>query len=195
MLDLFGHVPQPQFALLLVSIFKMFWIGNHFGRQDRGNMLNAQSCDQMGMLRHRSDTIDHTGNCLFQTADIKVAIFQMFVEAVMLPAVDGFLLDESTDLPLQFGRHALAEFLQRIDEEYLAFGKSDRKGVEKSRSKGIAVNPAAPVDHGTGKVSVARPDEQVGRGRALIVRRNFGRCLSSSRSNVHIWQCTSQYFI
>ena len=99
----------------------------------------------------------------------------MFIEAKMLPAVNGFLLDECADFLLQFGRHALAKFFDRFDEKGLAFRKSDGKSVKESGCIRVTADPAAPIDQGAGKISVAGPDMKIGGSCAFILPVGFGR--------------------
>ena len=92
----------------------------------------------------------------------------MLVEAMMLAAMGRLLLDESADFTLQFCRHPVAEFPERLDEKGLAFREGHRQGIEKGRSERIATNPAAAFDRFAGKIAVTGFDMEIVRRRALI---------------------------
>ena len=119
---------------------------------------------------------------------------QMVVKAMMLAAMNGFLLDERPDFVLQFLWHAFAKLLDRVDEKFLAFWKGNRKRIEKGGREGIPANPATALDHGAGEIAIAGSDIETGGRCTFVLRVRAGRCISDFGGDCHSCLCTSQYF-
>ena len=99
----------------------------------------------------------------------------MLVETMVLAAMNGLLLDERANFTLQFCRHAVAKFLERLDEKGLAFRERNRQGVEKGGCKRVAADPPTPFNQCAGKMPVAGLNMEIGWCRAIVFMIGFAR--------------------